>query len=96
MYKTTQQEPAFETECKIIIKGPKRTGLEFSKRAVNEKEFGHMNDFQTYENITLKSVSEFMKAKKLSMKEIKLVKQVKDMKVFLGRVRQLKEELGGV
>lgn len=52
-------------ECKIVIKGFKSIGLEYSKRYVNGKEFGHMNDFQSYENLDIKTVANFLKNKRI-------------------------------
>jgi hypothetical protein len=60
-----QQEPEYKEECKIIIKSSKSFGLEYSKRFVNGKEFGHLNDFQSYESLDIKTVANFLRNKKI-------------------------------
>ena len=83
MQQASNQEPEYIEECKIIIKGFKSIGLEYSKRFINGKEFGHMNDFQSYERLDIQSVVKFLKSKpELKRENITFVQGCKTLKTF--------------
>ena len=77
------------------MKGPKRITMVYEKRAVigNGKEFGSMNDFQMYENVSSEFISNFINTKKIQKNGIKWIKEVKNMVVFLNKISQIKAGL---
>lgn len=91
-----EQQQEFVTTIEVIVKGPKRITMVYEKRAAvigNGKEFGSMNDFQMYENVSSEFISNFINTKKIQKNGIKWIKEVKNMVVFLNKVSQIKAGL---
>lgn len=94
---TSQIEQQFTVECKITIKGFKSIGLEYSKRFVNGKEFGHMNDFQSYESLDFKTVANFLRNKEIANPVF--VQGCKNLRTFeniKGQIKSYLEIIKGV
>lgn len=89
-----EQQEEFVTTIEVIVKGPKRITMIYEKRVIgNGKEFGSMNDFQMYENVSSEFISNFINTKKIQKNGIKWIKEVKNMVVFLNKISQIKAGL---
>jgi hypothetical protein len=95
MQQALKQE--FTEECKIIIKGFKSIGLEYSKRFVNGKEFGHMNDFQSYESLDIKTVANFLRDRKIQNPVfVQGCKRLNTFENIKGQIKTYLEIINGV
>lgn len=91
MNQINSQEPAFETEYKIIVKSKKPFGIEYSKRAVDGKKYGHMNDYQSYESLSYEPTAKFLKSKNLTLDDVTLVMETKSLKAYETSIKVLKQ-----
>lgn len=83
----------FNITLDVWVKPRNKIKIEYMKIYENSKDFGMFNDTQIYESVSIETLINFMKAKKLVFSDITFLKSVKDMAAFMTAVHTIRNAL---